>query len=91
MYGHNIIFTRNKTPYVYEYQNESHKYYPDFVLEDGSLIEIKGYVTDKVLIKLKAVKDRPIKLLLRDDLQYAFDWVEQHYTYKQLADLYEKT
>lgn len=86
---HNIIFDRCTLSYPYIYKNKIHKYYPDFIVEDGSLVEIKGYMTEIVNIKLSAVTDRHIKLLLKKDLQYAFDYVKNNYNYKQLADLYD--
>lgn len=85
----NIKFKRCDRVYTYVYKNETHKYYPDFELEDGSLVETKGYHTELVDIKKSAVTDRQIKILYEKDLKYAFDWVKEHYTYKQLSDLYE--
>ena len=84
----NIIFKRSNLEYEYFYRNENHKYYPDFELADGSLVEIKGYYTGQVKAKLNSVHDRKIVLLLKDDLKYAFEYVEQHYTYQKLEDLY---
>ena len=86
---HNIPFERNYQSYQYELDGETHLYYPDFRLADGSLVEIKGWVTDTTSIKLSAVKDVPIKLLTRNDLKYAFDYVKDAYEYKHLEDLYE--
>lgn len=59
-------------------------------MEDGSLIEIKGYMTNLVNVKLNAVQDRPIKILMKDDIQYMFDYVKKTYTYNDLSDLYDK-
>lgn len=84
----NISFTRSKLKYPYTYNGELHNYYPDFELADGSLVEVKGYYDDKVQAKLDSVKDRTITLLLEKDLQYAFDYVREHYTYSKLEDLY---
>lgn len=86
---HNIYFERNTTGYPYEVAGEQHLYYPDFRLADGSLVEIKGRITDIVYTKLDAVKDAPIKLLSKDDLRYAFDYVKDAYNCKRLEDLYE--
>jgi hypothetical protein len=86
---HNIKFERCTLKYDYECNGEKHKYHPDFILEDGSLVEIKGYMRDVDLIKLNSVKDRPIKLLFEKDLKYAFDYVKQNYIYNKLTDLYE--
>ena len=86
---HGIPFKRCDLEYIYSYNDQLHRYYPDFELADGSLVEIKGYHTQLVDIKLSAVTDRQIKILYEKDLKYAFDWVKDHYTYKQLSDLYE--
>lgn len=86
---HNIEFKRCDRFYTYEVDGKIHKYYPDFELSDNSLIEIKGYYTPLVDIKLQSVNDRPIKVLFKEDLKYAFDWVKEKYSYKYLYDLYE--
>ena len=86
----NIIFSPCRRIYKYvDLDGKEHKYYPDFELPDGSLVEIKGYHTATVDLKLASVTDRPIKILYEKDLVYAFDWVKQHYTYNKLSDLYE--
>lgn len=87
---HQIKFDRCKLSYQYTYKGQVHNYHPDFILEDGSLVEIKGYMTDLVDIKLSSVKDRPIKILLENDLKYAFDYVKENYSYNKLTDLYDK-
>lgn len=87
---HNIFFERNLQSYEYMWRGEIHKYYPDFLLEDGSLVEIKGFLTDKDRCKLSAVKDRNIILLMQKDLSYAFDYVKNNYSYNELTDLYDK-
>ena len=85
----NIMFERNKQYYTYRYKGKDRKYYPDFIMGDGSFIELKGYYTDQVAAKISSVTDRAIKVLYQEDLKYAFDWVKQHYTYSKLEDLYE--
>ena len=87
---HNIKFERNKTYYLYEYQGKTYKYYPDFLLENNTLVEIKGYMDDKNKAKIAAVNDREIIVLMKNDLQYAFDYVKANYKYKFLKDLYDK-
>lgn len=84
----NIKFKRSKLKYQYTYNNELHNYYPDFEMEDGSLVEVKGYYTEQVQAKIDSVTDRKITLLLEKDLQYAFNYVKAHYTYNKLEDLY---
>ena len=73
----------------YEYNGEKHRYYPDFELDDGSLIEIKGFNNKLVDIKASAVKDKKLVILYYSDIKYMFDYVKDHYTYKKLEDLYE--
>ena len=86
---HNIPFKRCELTYTYEIEGKAHKYYPDFELSDGSLVEIKGYYNELVDIKISSVKDRPIKVLFEKDLEYAFNWVKENYTYKNLSELYD--
>ena len=86
---HNIKFKRCKRVYDYKYQEKTHKYHPDFELEDGTLIEIKGYITDNLKAKIASVKDRHLKVLYKKDLEYAFKYVEENYKYNQLKDLYD--
>ena len=66
------------------------EYYPDFELEDGTIVEIKGYDNGTTEAKIDSVKDRPIKVLYKNDLKYAFDYVKESYKYKDLKDLYDK-
>lgn len=88
---HNIEFKRCPRTlfYLYEYNGCVHKYYPDFILADNSLVEIKGYHSDVVDLKIQSVKDRPIKVLFKSDLTYAFDYIKQTYNVNKLEDLYE--
>lgn len=87
---HNIKFNRCNKFYEYEYLGEKHKYYPDFELDNGTLIEVKGYLTDRVLAKIESVKDTNIVLLLKKDLDYAFNYVNNNYIFSKIEDLYEK-
>lgn len=87
---HNIKFIPCKRIYEYLWNGEIHKYYPDFELEDGTIIEIKGYSNNQTEAKIASVKDRNIIVLFQKDLQYAFDYVKKHYFYESLEDLYEQ-
>lgn len=91
---HNIDIKRNKKAYKYIYNNEIHKYIPDFIVDD-ELVEIKGYYTDLVDIKLRSVNDRFIKVLYKKDIQYCFDYVDEKYKdvigdKKDYTKLYDK-
>lgn len=85
---HNIKFERCTLVYEYLYNDKIHLYHPDFILQDGSLVEIKGYHTAEVEAKINSVKDRPIRVLYEKDLHYAFEYVKENYSYNELTDLY---
>lgn len=85
----NISFKRCNRAYEYTLDGVVHKYYPDFELSDGTIVETKGYHTELVDMKTSSVTDRPILVLYEKDLQYAFDWVKSNYKYKSIEDLYE--
>lgn len=79
--------------YKYSYKGEIHTYVPDFLVNGKEIIEIKGYWTELVDIKTKAVTDFPIKVLYRDDLEYIFDYIEKIYNKKvdfNLSDLFDR-
>lgn len=46
--------------FEYEYNNEKFKYYPDFILENGTYIEIKGYLDSKNKAKINQFKNKLI-------------------------------
>lgn len=66
------------------------KYYPDFIL-DNKLIEIKGYKSLNLYKQLEVAKNNGFEVIVkfREDLQNEFNWVKQHYKYKNLTDLYD--
>lgn len=76
---HKIKFSRNTIKYPYKKNNETHYYLPDFMMENGDLVEIKGYLTLDTLLKISAVKDRKIKVLFYEDIKYMFDYVCEKY------------
>ena len=84
-----VEFKRCDRVYTYTYKDKQHKYYPDFELADGTLVETKGYYSDIVDAKTASVQDRPIIVLYEKDLAYAFDWVQSHYKFNNISDLYE--
>lgn len=58
--------------------NEEHKYYPDFIVND-EIIEIKGYVTESWKMKLPVVEKEHIKVLYKEDMQPILDYVINTY------------
>ena len=77
---HNIDIKRCTETFEYEYEGKIHQYHPDFET-NGELVEIKGYHTELVDIKLEAVK-KPIKIMYYDDLINMFDYVAKTYNKK---------
>lgn len=70
---------------------EGRKYYPDF-LQDGKIIEIKGYEKKESLerkIRTAEANGYDIIVLFKDDLKKEFAWVAQNYT-KAYHTLYDK-
>ncbi len=87
---HGIKFKRCERVYDYEYLNKKHKYHPDFELEDGTLVEIKGYDRENITYyKINSVKDRNIIVLYKDDLKNILNYVVNNYG-KNFRELYDK-
>jgi len=86
---HNIEFTR--FPRLLE-QNGV-KYYPDFLLADGkTIVETKGYEAQASVDIKTAVAESygyTVKVLRKDDLQYAFEYVTSSYHTKKYYILYD--
>lgn len=84
---HNIKFNRFEGFILYD---GNRKYYPDFII-DNTIYEMKGYHTEVVQRKSAAAiaEGYQIKVMYKDDLQYAFDWFKQTYPNKQLKDMYD--
>jgi hypothetical protein len=65
---HNIGFQRNHKGFDYEYLGKKRKFYPDFILPNGSYVEIKNYRSDITDSKLKYFLD-PIEILYKEDIK----------------------
>lgn len=63
---HDIPFNRNHEGFEYIYNNKQRKYYPDFILEDGSYVEIKGYYSNCTYIKHESFINKGYKLTVID-------------------------
>lgn len=89
---HNIPFSRNTTSFSYEWKSESHLYYPDFVYDDGTLIEIKGYITDHTKAKLSSVKSpNVLTVLTKQEIKPYLDYVNKKHKGINLITLYDNT
>lgn len=83
---HNIEFERCDDFFLYEYENETHKYYPDFK-EGDTYVEIKNFNSDKFIAKLKQFPYK-IKVLYKDDMKLYLDYVIGKYG-KDFTKMYE--
>jgi hypothetical protein len=70
-------------------KNEELKYFPDFLIENNTIIEIKGYHTPLVDKKVALAKELgyTIKVLYRQDLQEQFKWINEKYGIKDKAKI----
>jgi len=75
---HNIQFIRNKEGFEYEFENKKYKYYPDFILEDGTYVEIKGYLDKKNEIKIKSF-DKKLIIIDKKGIKQYIDYVVEKY------------
>lgn len=77
---HNVKFERYTKWFLYKFNGEQRKYFPDFLMEDGSFVEIKGYDSLEWQAKLKSFpKELKIKVYYKDDMKTIFDYVVATY------------
>lgn len=88
---HNITLSRNDERFLYQINGENHYYLPDFLMADGSLVEIKGYITEEALRKVSAVKTKRIRVLFYKDIKYMVDYISERYMVSpnKLYELYD--
>ena len=85
---HNVPFQRFPG-YI---ANEQIKYYPDFLLNEKQIIEIKGYENkEKVQAKCELAKEKGfnIKVLYKNDLKTHFEYVKLKYKTDKFYILYD--
>ncbi len=85
---HNISFQRFPG-YI---ANDQIKYYPDFLLNENQIIEIKGYENkDKVHAKCELAKQKgyDINVLYKNDLKLYFEYVKLKYGTEKFHILYD--
>jgi hypothetical protein len=67
--NNNIRWTNNIEPYKYFWKESWHLYFPDFLLLDSNtLIEVKGYETDRDQAKWRSVDKKLIVIKKKDML-----------------------
>ncbi len=89
---HNINIKKCDKKYEYFYKGLKHLYFPDFIINNDTIVEIKGYHNELVDIKTNSVNDMNYKILYKEDLQKEFEYVYQTYNVndKTIQTLYEK-
>ena len=64
---HGIPFSRNTKSFDYVFNGENKKYYPDFLLETGEYVEVKGYYTKQFAAKLEQFP-KELSLIIYDKI-----------------------
>lgn len=82
---HNLPIKRCTFYRTYEYDGATHKYYPDFITNEG-IVEIKGFRTKQWEAKQLANPD--VITLYKEDMQKYIDYVKSKYTCV-LEELYD--
>ena len=75
---HNIKFSRCKEKFAYQFNGKTHYYYPDFKLENGTYVEIKGYQYPNWKEKQKQILI-PLQVFYQKDMQEIFAYVKNKY------------
>lgn len=75
---HGIKFERNKQGFEYEFEGDIFRYYPDFLMEDGSYTEVKGYMDKKNEAKHQQFKGI-LNVLEKDEVKPYLDYVINKY------------
>lgn len=73
-----IKFSRNLKGFPYLWYGKVHYYYPDFVMQDGTFIEIKGVKTGKDMRKINNFPHR-LKVLYKKEIQPYMNYMFSRY------------
>ena len=86
----NIPIKQCKKVFQYLYEEKEYNYYPDFEINDV-IYEIKGYWTERVEAKTKAVKNSgyEIKVLYYKDIKEYIKYAITKYEVKNINELYD--
>lgn len=75
---HNIKFSRNLKGFPYMWYGKKHFYYPDFIMEDGTFIEIKGAKNGKDARKISNFPYK-LKVLYYQEMKIYLDYMYGRY------------
>lgn len=77
---HNIEVKRNKERFKYILEGIERSYFPDFILKDGTYVEIKGYYDNKTKEKEKQFpKDKKLIILQEKEMSPILEYVKNKY------------
>ena len=74
---HNISIRRNYSYKEYEFENKIYKFYPDFIINENELVEIKGFITPKNKAKIEQITD--VTFLFKYEIQPYLNYVRKKY------------
>lgn len=76
---HGEVFTRNTTGFDYTFNGKLHRYYPDFLLNDGvTFVEVKGYNTEQWKAK-KEQFPHTLHIVGKDEIKPYIKYVTEKY------------
>ncbi len=89
-FEHGIFFKRYVGFFEYSFNGKTHKYYPDFILENGVIVEIKGIESSECWkAKLEQFpKDKTLQIIGKNEIKKYLDYVIAKYG-KNFISLYE--
>jgi hypothetical protein len=87
MLDHKVSFARNWARFPYVWNGKTSHYVPDFLLADGTYIEIKGVMTDRAKAKLEAFNS-PLMVIGITEIKQYLDYVIANYG-KDFIRLYD--
>lgn len=72
----NINIKRCNLYYEYLDENDNiHKYYPDFIINNEQIIEIKGFISNNWKLKEHVAISNNVKILYKNDMKIILDYV----------------
>lgn len=84
---HEIKFERNNKKFKYYLYNSKRNFIPDFLLEDGTYVEIKGYVGVEAKAKIEQFKEK-LEVIDSQKIKKYLEYVQEKYG-KDFTNLYE--
>lgn len=84
---HNIKFERNIQGFEYQHNGQKHRYFPDFIMEDGTFVQIKGWMNQNSRIRIQTFK-HPLIVIDKTKIKPYLDYALQKYGY-HFTDIYD--